>query len=122
MFENLEMPYEMVPEIHKICKKNNIMFMSSVFSVEDAKKIDPFVEIHKIASYEINHVRLLEFVAKTEKPVIISTGASTYEEIDFAVNLVKNYNDKITLLQCTAKYPAPIESLNLSVIPELAKR
>lgn len=122
MFENLEMPYEMVPEVHNICKKNNIMFMSSVFSVEDAKIIDPFVEMHKIASYEINHVRLLEFVAKTKKPVIISTGASTYEEIDFAVSLVKNYNDKIVLLQCTAKYPAPIGSLNLSVIPELRRR
>jgi len=122
MFENLEMPYEMIPEIHKICKKNNIMFMSSVFSVDDAKIIDPFVEMHKIASYEINHVRLLEFVAKTKKPVIISTGASTYDEIDFAVNLIKNYNDKIALLQCTAKYPVPIESLNLFVIPELEKK
>jgi len=122
MFENLEMPYHIVPEIHKICKKNNIMFMSSVFSIDDAKIIDPFVEIHKIASYEINHVRLLEFVAKTKKPVIISTGASTYDEIDFAVNLIKNYNDKIALLQCTAKYPVPIESLNLFVIPELEKK
>lgn len=122
MFENLEMPHEMVPEIHKICKRNNIMFMSSVFSVEDAKIIDPYVEIHKIASYEINHVRLLEFVAKTKKPIIISTGASTYDEIDFAVNLIKNYNDKIVLLQCTAKYPAPLDSLNLSVIPELKER
>lgn len=97
--------------------------MSTPFSVQDAKEVDPFVEIHKIASFEINHVRLLEFLAKTQKPIIVSTGASTYEEIDFAVNLIKkNGNDKISLLQCTSKYPCSIESLNLGVIPKYIEK
>jgi len=73
-----------------------------------------------LASFEINHVRLLEFLAETKKPLVISTGASTYTEIDFAIDLVrKKGNNKIILLQCTSKYPAPIESLNLSVIPQM---
>jgi len=64
-----------------------------------------------------------EILAKTGKPIILSTGASTYTEIDFAVNtLIKNGNSKIALLQCTSKYPAPIESLNLSVIPDMKNR
>lgn len=123
IFENLSMPYEMIPELVRYARKHDIIFMSTPFSVADAKQVDPHVDIHKIASYEINHVRLLEFIAKTEKPIFISTGASTYTEIDFAVDLVKkNGNDKIRLLQCTSKYPCPLEALNLSVIPQLKSK
>jgi N-acetylneuraminate synthase len=123
IFEYYSMPYEIIPKLSDHCKQIGIEFMSTPFSVQDAKQIDPFVSLHKIASYEINHVRLLEFLAKTKKPILISTGASTYEDIDFAVNLIKkNGNNKITLLQCTSKYPCPISALNLSVIPEMQKR
>jgi N,N'-diacetyllegionaminate synthase len=113
------MPYEMIPELANYCKKKNIQFMSTPFSVQDAKQIDPYVEIHKVASYEINHVRLLKFLSKTNKPILVSTGASTYNEIEFAVDLLKKSNSAIALLQCTAKYPAELDRLNLSVIPQL---
>lgn len=117
MFEHLSMPYDMIPELYDYCKKQNIMFMSTPFSVQDAKKIDPFVLIYKVASYEINHVRLLEYLAGTKKPILLSTGASTYSDIDFAIDLIrKNGNNNIGLLQCTAKYPAPMHTLNLAVI------
>ncbi len=123
MFEYLSMPYEMIPELADYCKKEKILFMSTPFSVQDAKQIDPFVDIHKVASYEINHVRLLEYLAQTKKPILISTGASTYSDIDFAVDLIRqNGNNAIGLLQCTAKYPAPLESLNLATIPEIKSR
>jgi N,N'-diacetyllegionaminate synthase len=123
LFEKLSMPYEMIPKLAKFCKEKKILFMATAFSVEDAKQIDPFVKIHKIASYEINHSRLLEFISKTKKPILISTGASSYEEIDFAINKIKkNGNKNIGILQCTAKYPAPVELLNLLVIPELNSR
>ena len=123
IFEYLSMPYEMISELSQICNDEKIIFMSTPFSVEDAKQIDPFVLLHKIASFEINHVRLIEFLSKTEKPILISTGASTFDEIDFAVNLIKNNkNNEIGLLQCTSKYPAPIESLNLSAIPKMKER
>ena len=113
----------MISELSQICNDEKIIFMSTPFSVEDAKQIDPFVSLHKIASFEINHVRLIEFLSKTEKPILISTGASTFDEIDFAVNLIKNNkNNEIGLLQCTSKYPAPIESLNLSAIPKMKER
>lgn len=120
VFENLSMPYEMIPLLAEYCKKENIVFMSTSFSVQDAKQVDPFVPIHKVASFEINHVRLLEFLANTKKPIILSTGASTYDEIDFAVNLIKEKGtNNISLLQCTSKYPCPIEALNLAVIPQM---
>lgn len=123
IFDEHSMPYEMIPEIAKSCKEENILFMSTPFSIQDAKSIDPYTTIHKIASFEINHIRLIEFLAKTGKPIIVSTGASTYEEIDFCVDLIKKCgNNKIILLQCTSKYPCPIESLNLSVIPKMKSR
>lgn len=123
LFDKLSMPYEMIPKLSDYCKKEGIMFMATPFSVEDAKQIDPFVQIHKIASYEINHIRLLEFLSKTKKPILISTGACSYDEIDFALKKIKeNGNYNIGILQCTAKYPALIESLNLSVISEFKSR
>lgn len=123
IFEYFSMPYEMIPELSEYCELENIIFMSTPFSVQDAQQIEPYVMIHKVASYEINHVRLLEFLAKAQKPILISTGASTYTEIDFAVDLVKKHgNDKIGLLQCTSKYPAPLESLNLTTIPNMKAR
>jgi N,N'-diacetyllegionaminate synthase len=122
IFDNLAMPYEMLPKLSKFCKDRNIFFMSTPFSVEDAKEIDKYVEIHKIASYEINHVRLLEFLSKTKKPILISTGASTLNEIDFAVKIITEKNKQIGLLQCTSKYPAPIKNLNLNVISLLKTR
>ncbi|QLH09691.1 N-acetylneuraminate synthase family protein [Candidatus Nitrosotenuis sp. DW1] len=123
IFENAEMPYEMLQELSEYCERKNIQFMSTPFSVADAKAINDYVKIHKVASYEINHVRLLEYLAKTKKPIILSTGASTYDEIDFAINLLKKHHVKqYALLQCTAKYPTPLESLNLLTIPEMRQK
>jgi len=123
IFQHLSMPYEMISELSKFCKNENLIFMSTPFSVEDAKHVDPYVTIHKVSSFEINHIRLLEFLAKTKKPILISTGASTFHDIDFAINLLKKKDNKnIVLLQCTSKYPCPIESLNLAVIPKMRQK
>lgn len=123
IFQKSEMPYGMLPEISDYCKKQNIEFMATAFSVKDAREINKYVKTHKVASYEINHIRLLEYLARTKKPIILSTGASNYDEIDFAVNLLKKLKvKKYALLQCTAKYPAPLESLNLDTIPQMRQK
>jgi N-acetylneuraminate synthase len=123
IFKDLSMPYEIIPQLAEYCQKQNIQFMSTPFSIADAKAVDPYVKIHKIASYEISHIRLIEFVAKTGKPVILSTGGATYEDIDWAINhFYKNGGKEISLMQCTAKYPAPLSTLNLTVIPDLISR
>jgi N-acetylneuraminate synthase len=123
IFKDLSMPYEMIPQLAEYCEKQNIQFMSTPFSVADAKAVDPYVKTHKIASYEISHIRLIEFIAKTGKPVILSTGGATYEDIEWAINhFYKNGGKTISLMQCTAKYPAPLSTLNLKVIPDLINR
>jgi len=123
IFKDLSMPYEMIPELSEYCQKKDIKFMSTPFSIDDAKAIDPYIEIHKIASYEITHIRLIEFVAKSGKPLILSTGASTYDEIEWAINYFYEKGGKeISLMQTTAKYPADFSTLNLKVIPDLMQR
>ena len=120
IFEDLSMPYEMIPKLAKYSKKKNIEFMSTPFSVEDAKAIDPYTNYHKIASYEISHLRLIEYIASTGKPTFLSTGASNKEEIKWALEtFFSNGGGKITLLQSTAKYPASISSLNLKAMIDL---
>lgn len=120
IFRDLSMPYEMIPLLAEHCKEKEIEFMSTPFSIEDTKAIDPYVKRHKIASYEISHSRLIEFVTKTGKPLILSTGAATIEDIQWALEHFHNNGGKeITLMQTTAKYPAPISSLNLTAIKTL---
>ena len=123
IFDQFSMPYSVLNELHNYCKTQKIQFMSTPFSVSDAKAVNKFVKIHKIASYEINHLSLLKFLAGTNKPIIVSTGAATFQKISYAIKTLKKYGAKqIFLLQCTASYPAPIISLNLSSIPVLKEK
>jgi sialic acid synthase SpsE len=123
IFVDLEMPYELVGEIAADCHRAGIEFMSTPFSVADAEAVDPYVRRHKVASYEINHVRLLQWLAATGKPLIISTGAATEDDIDYCLTTVRGAGAQdITLLQCTSSYPAPPDSLNLTAIPWLGQR
>ena len=123
IFQDLSMPYDMIPKLADYCKTQKIEFMSTPFSVNDAKAIDPFVLRHKIASFEISHLRLIEFLAGTNKPLILSTGASTLDEIEWAVNYFYDNGGKdISLLHTISKYPAPLSSLNLKIISELEKK
>ncbi|AFS80022.1 N-acylneuraminate-9-phosphate synthase [Candidatus Nitrosopumilus koreensis AR1] len=123
IFDDLSMPYEMIPVLAKYCKSKKIEFMSTPFSIDDAKAIDPYVRRHKLASSEITHSRLIEFLAKTKKPLIISTGAANLTDIEWAINHFYSHGGKkLYLLQTTMKYPASLESLNLSAITHLKNK
>jgi len=123
IFSDLSMPYEMLPELAEYCQKGGIDFMSTPFSASDFLAIDPFVAVHKIASYEISHVHLLRLAARSGKPLVLSTGASNDQDIAWAVETFHAEGGKdLCLLQCTAKYPAPVSSLNLTTIPWLRER
>lgn len=80
------------------------------------------VPVHKVASFEIVDIPLIEKMARTRKPLIISTGMATLGEIEEAVNTARNAGaTQIALLKCTSDYPAPPESMNLRSIPHLAE-
>jgi len=113
----------MIPKLAEYSRRQGIAFMSTPFSPEDFAAIDPHMAVHKIASYEISHLRLLELAGRSGKPLVLSTWASIESDISWAVDMFHaNGGKDICLMQCTAKYPAPITSLNLSTIPWLKKR
>jgi N-acetylneuraminate synthase len=120
---DLAMPYEMIADFAGYCQEKRMDFLSTGFSPEDFAAIDPFVSIDKIASYEISHPHLLTLAARTGKPLILSTGASEEEDIAWAVETFREAGGRdLSLMQCTADYPAPVSGLNLRTIPWLRRR
>ena len=106
------------------CKKEGLICFSSPF---DKTAVDLLEElnnpIYKIASFEITDIPLIHYVASKGKPVIISTGIATLEDIELAVETChKVGNNQIILLKCTSSYPAPIDEANLVMIKDLAER
>lgn len=123
IFADLAMPYEMIGELAAYAKSKAIEFMSTPFSKEDFAAVDPHVAVHKIASYEISHTHLLELCGKSGKPLVLSTGASDEEDIAWAVDTFRNAGGTdLCLLQCTAKYPAPMDAMNLRTLDWLSSR
>ena len=79
--------------------------------------------IYKIASFEITDIPLIEYTASKGKPIIMSTGIATLEDIELAIETCRKAgNNQIALLKCTSSYPAPVEEANMAMIPEFAKR
>ena len=81
------------------------------------------VPAYKIASFEITDIPLIEYVASKGKPIILSTGIATIEDIELALYASKRMgNNDIALLKCTSSYPAPIEEANMCMVKDLAER
>jgi len=117
------MPYSWLPKLANCCRRNGILFMSSVFDEASAARVNPYVQAHKIASYELNHLPLIRKVAAYGKPLIMSTGTCEDGEIEDALDAVKAHGDVcVALMQCTASYPAPMEALNLRAIVSMRRR
>jgi pseudaminic acid synthase len=118
------MPWEWQPKLKKIAEALGMACFSSAF---DASAVD-FLETihvaaHKVASCELVDLPLIQKMAATGKPLIMSTGMATIEEIEEAVATARGAGAKqIALLKCTSAYPAPAEEMNLRTIPELARR
>ncbi len=124
IIQEMELPYPWLRKLKRYCDRKRIMFLCTPFderSVDELEKIG--VAAYKIASYSVTHYPLLKYIAKKRKPIFISTGASDIKTVDRAVRLIRAQgNERIALLQCTAKYPAPLSALNLRVIPMLQER
>ena len=77
---------------------------------------------YKIASAEINHIPLIKKVAKTKKPIILSTGLANKNDLEIAIKTIKKCNnEKIIVLKCVSSYPAPLEESNLKTILDIEK-
>lgn len=100
-----------------------LAFVSSPFSVQAVELLDRIgVDALKVASGEMSNIPLLEAMAGTGRPVILSSGMSPWEEIDRAVEIISEANNEFAVLQCTSEYPCPPESVGLNVITEIRDR
>jgi N-acetylneuraminate synthase len=116
----METPYEWLPTLAEHCGERGILFLASGFDEESVDRLDPYVAAHKVASYEMTHLPLVQHVAAKGKPVIVSTGTATLDEVGETVTAFRaTGNADLILMQCTGAYPAPPESLELRAIPTL---
>ena len=111
--------------LYKECKNNNIDYLCSAFDLNSLIFLDENVELkyYKIPSGEIFSLDILDYISKNDKPIILSTGMATYEEIQLSIDLInKNFKKQITLLHCISNYPTSYNDVNMKVMTELKKR
>lgn len=123
VIQAVQMPLEWLPKLRERATQCDLAFISTPFHEEAVEQLEPYVDAYKISSYELTHEPLLEAVASKGKPIILSTGASLLDEVGAAVALLKAAGcTDLALMQCTAAYPAPLESLNLRALGTLQQR
>ncbi len=117
-------PYNWHRAIMDECNKCGIDFLSTPFDTTAVDFLEELgVEAYKIASFELNDVMLIEYAASKGKPMIMSCGMASPEEIQDAVNACRKVgNDQIVLLKCCSEYPANWEDMHLGNIPDMKKR
>lgn len=117
-----ELPLSFLPEISALCHERKIKFACTPFYLKAVEELYHYVDFYKIASYELLWKYLLSACAETGKPIALSTGMATMDEVKDAVDvLVRAGCKNLTLLHCVSGYPAPIEECNLSAIETLRK-
>lgn len=127
-FKKFELTPDQYIKLAKQCKSNNVLFCASVWDPSAFEWIDPYIPFYKIGSGDITAYPILDIVTSYGKPIILSTGLSTMEEIAETVKYIRTSNsrylrdDSIALLQCTSMYPIPSEEANLKVMLEFKKR
>lgn len=120
MLEELLLSYEDFEELADYCRQKDIEFLSTAFDVESIKFLEDKVRFWKIPSGEITNYPYLAEIAKTGKPIVLSTGMSELEEIRSALEVLKRFGaGTITLLHCTTEYPTPYEDVNLKAMVAL---
>ncbi len=118
MLRKLELSFDEFIELHRYCKEKQIEFLSTAFdsdSIDFLNSID--MERWKIPSGDITNLPYLIKIAKLHKPIILSTGMSTIDDIRLALKvLIDNGSSDITILHCTTEYPAPYKDVNLNAM------
>ena len=124
LYKKAYTPWEWHKDIYDEAKKCGLICFSTPFDFSAVDLLESLDNpIYKIASFEITDVNLIEYCARKMKPMVISTGIATEEDIDLAINTCRNVgNNDITLLKCTSAYPAPVEKANLCMINDMAEK
>ena len=122
-WKRMEFTLDQWKEIKKHCDEVGLEFMSSPFSNAAVDILEEVgVKRYKIGSGEVNNFLLLEKIAKTNKPIIISSGMSSFEELDRTIDFLKERKVTYSILQCTTSYPTRPEQYGFNVINQLKEK
>ncbi|MBI4797330.1 MAG: N-acetylneuraminate synthase family protein [Desulfarculus sp.] len=122
-FERTGFGLEQWCELKARCDERGVEFLSSPFSQQAVELLEAVgVARYKVASGEVTNLPLLTALAKTGKPLLLSSGMSSWLELDQAVETVRRYHDDLVVLQCTSEYPCPYEQVGLNVLAEMRAR
>ena len=124
LYKEAYTPWEWQPKLKKYADELGIILFSTPFDKTSVDFLEDMnVSVYKIASFEITDLPLIKYVAQKKKPIIISTGIASLEDIEEAVKVCKDEgNEQIVLLKCTSAYPAPLEDANLLTMADLKER
>jgi N,N'-diacetyllegionaminate synthase len=122
-FKRTAFTFEQWKQIKNRCDERDILFLSSPFS---EKAVDLLEELgiaeYKIPSGEVTNLPLLKKIARLHKPILLSSGMSSWDELDAAVALIRNNHNQLTVLQCTSEYPCSYEHVGLNIMLEMVQR
>ena len=122
-WKRMEFSLDQWKEIKKHCEEVGLEFICSPFSNLSVDWLEDLgISKYKIGSGEVNNFLMLEKIAKTGKEIILSSGMSSLTELDDTVSFLKPFKNKLSILQCTTKYPTGPEDVGLNMIDELKKR
>lgn len=121
LYQQAYTPWEWQPKLKKVADELGIILFSSPFDLSAVDFLENMdVPAYKIASFEITDIPLIRKVARTGKPILISTGIAKMQDIELALEVCHQENNKqVILLKCTSEYPAPYEEMNLNMIPNM---
>src|SRR5262249_17056470 len=115
--KNWELPESFLKPLAERCRRRGIAFCCTPFHLEAVEQLSPYVDFYKIASYELLWHPLVAAGARTGKPLVLSTGMATMDEILHAVSVIRSAGaSDLTLLHCVSAYPTPPSEANLAAI------
>lgn len=123
LYQKAYTPWEWQGELKREAEKVGIDFLSTPFDSTSVDFLEDIgVEFYKIASFELVDIPLIRYVASKKKPIIMSTGMATYDEVELAVNTIRNAgNNQLALLRCASAYPAITDEMNLLTMKDMGE-
>ena len=122
-WKRMEFSYEQWKDIKRHVEENDMEFLATPFSIAAVDLLESLdVKRYKVGSGDVGNLLLLDKIAQTGKPILLSSGMSDWNELEETISFLKAFESPLSLLQCTSLYPCPPEKTGLRLIPEMKKR
>ena len=124
VYQDASIDLEWTEKLRKHCDLVGIEYMTSPYDFESVNHVDPYVNAYKIGSGDITWHQMLEYIASKGKPVLLATGAASWDEVKSAIGVLRKLSKQIILMQCNTNYSGKVDNLkyiNLNVLKRYAK-